>query len=284
MTVGGVLESILGGSPMQWKRVVPVVVSVMFSLAAPSLGISQSEDGESQSAILIPASSMELPGDVGHRAHTNHLIKFDHNARHGGAPSGETPASLRSVYNLPSSGGAGVIAIVDAFDYPTAENDLNVFSTQFGLPACTTANPCFKKVFASGVQPQVNCGWSQEAALDIEWAHAMAPNATIVLVEAATNSFVDLFAAVDVATSQVLAGPTGSGEVSMSWGGGEFLTETAFDSHFQTSGVVYFAASGDTGGVNIYPSVSPFVFSPGGPRGNPNGSRNLVNQAGLAAS
>ncbi len=70
MTVGGVLESILGGSLMQWKRVVSVVVSLMFTLAVPNLGISQSEDGESQSAILIPASSIELPGDVGHRAHT----------------------------------------------------------------------------------------------------------------------------------------------------------------------------------------------------------------------
>ena len=268
---------------MQWKRVVSVVVSLMFSLAVPNLSISQSEDGESQSAILIPASSIELPGDVGHRAHTNHLIKFDHNARHGGAPSGETPASLRSVYNLPSSGGGGVIAIVDAFDYPTAENDLNVFSTQFGLPACTTANLCFKRVFASGVQPQVNCGWSQEAALDIEWAHAMAPNAKIVLVEAATNSFVDLLAAVDVATSQVQAGP-GKGEVSMSWGGSEFFTETAFDSHFQGSGVVYFAASGDTGGTYIYPSVSPFVVSAGGTSVNRDSRGNFLSETGWSGS
>lgn len=82
----------------------------------------------------------------------------------GGFPSGETPASLRSVYKLPSTGGSSVIAIVDAFDYPTAENDLNVFSSQFGLPACTTANGCFKKVFASGSKPRTNCGWAQEAA------------------------------------------------------------------------------------------------------------------------
>src|SRR5712664_4249861 len=64
-------------SLMQWKRVVSVIVSLMFTLAVPKLGISQSEDGQSQSAILVPASSIELPGDVGHRAHTNHLIKFD---------------------------------------------------------------------------------------------------------------------------------------------------------------------------------------------------------------
>ena len=270
---------------MQWKRVVSVIVSLMFTLAVPNLGISQSEDGQSQSAILVPASSIELPGDVGHRAHTNHLIKFDRKASHGGggSPSGETPSSLRSVYNLPSSGGSGVIAIVDAFDYPTAENDLNVFSAQFGLPACTTANGCFKKVFASGSQPSVNCGCSQEAALDIEWAHAMSPNAKIVLVEAASNSFVDLFSAVDVATSQVLANG-GRGEVSMSWGGSEFSTEASNDSHFQHDGVVYFAASGDAGGANIYPSVSPFVVSAGGTSVNRDSGGNFVSETGWSGS
>src|SRR5260370_824006 len=272
MAVGGVRGSIQGGKPMRWKAVVAIIVSLIFTLTVPAPGISQSENGQSHAGVLIPESTIEHPEDVGLRAHTNHLIKFDGKSHHGGSPSGETPTSLRSVYKLPSTGGAGVIAIVDAFDYPTAENDLNVFSTQFGLPACTAANGCFKKVFASGSQPAVNCGWSQEAALDIEWAHAMAPNAKIVLVEAATNSFVDLFAAVDVATSQVLA-TGGRGEVSMSWGGGEFSTEASNDSHFQHDAVVYFAASGDTGGANIYPSVSPFVVSSGSTRLNLRRSR-----------
>src|SRR5258708_12433592 len=171
---------------MQWKRVVSVIVSLMFTLAVPKLGISQSEDGQSQSAILVPASYIELPGDVGHRAHTNHLIKFDHKASHGGggSPSGETPASLGSVYKLPSSGGGGVIAIVDAFDYPTAENDLNVFSAQFGLPPCTTANGCFKKVFASGSQPAANCGWSQDTPPDIQCAPPISPHPKLVLLHA----------------------------------------------------------------------------------------------------
>jgi hypothetical protein len=100
-----------------------------------------------------------------------------------------SPATLRSVYSLPSTGGGGTIAIVDAYHYATAENDLNVFSTALGLPKCTVANGCFKQVYASGSKPRANCGWAQEAALDIEWAHAMAPNAKIVLVEAATNRF-----------------------------------------------------------------------------------------------
>jgi subtilase family serine protease len=170
---------------------------------------------------------------------------------------------MRAVYKLPSSGGSGTIAIVDAFHYPTAQNDLKVFSQRFGLPACTSSNGCLKIVYASGTKPRSNCGWAQEAALDIQWAHAMAPNAKIVLVEAASNSFVDLLKAVDVATSIVTTGGK-RGEVSMSWGGDEFASELGFDAHFQNTGVVYFAASGDTGGITSYPSVSPFVVAAGG--------------------
>jgi kumamolisin len=268
---------------MQLKAVVSVVVCLVFALTVPNLGRSQSENGQSHATVLIPASTVEHPEDVGVRAHTNHLIRFEGKPGGGGTPSGETPASLRSVYKLPSTGGSGVIAIVDAYDYPTAENDLNVFSSQFGLPACTTANGCFLKVYASGSKPRTNCGWSQEAALDIEWAHAMSPNAKIVLVEAASNSFANLFAAVDVATSQVLASG-GRGEVSMSWGGSEFSSEASNDSHFQNDDVVYFASSGDTGGANIYPSVSPSVVSAGGTSVNHNSSGTFVSETGWSGS
>ncbi len=268
---------------MRVKAVVSIFVCLLFALAVPNVGISQSENGRSHAAILVPESTIELPGDVGLRAHTNHLIRVERNVGGASSPTGETPASLRLVYKLPSTGGSGVIAIVDAYDYPTAENDLNVFSTQFGLPACTTANGCFKKVYASGSKPRTNCGWAQEAALDIEWAHAMAPNAKIVLVEAASNSFANLFAAVDVATNQVLASG-GRGEVSMSWGGSESSGEASNDFHFQHDGVVYFASSGDTGGANIYPSVSPFVVSAGGTSVNRDSSGNFVSETGWSGS
>src|SRR5438093_3986225 len=253
---------------MRLKAVVSVVVSLMFALTVPTVGITQSENGQRHpdkigtgAAVVVPESTIERPEDAGLRAHTNHLIRDERRGGGGSSPSGETPASLRALYNLLSTGGGGVIAIVDAFDYPTAENDLNVFSTQFGLRACTTANGCFKKVFASGVQPRTNCGWAQEAALDIEWAHAMAPGAKIILVEAATNSFVDLFAAVDVATNEVVTEggilPSGGrGEVSMGGGGRDFAGETASDSHFQHKGVVDLAAGRDTGGVSSYASLS----------------------------
>src|SRR5947209_18232233 len=91
----------------------------------------------------------------------------------------------------------------------------------------------------------------------------MAPNARIVLVEAASNRFSDLFQAVDVA-SQIVSQNGGVGEVSMSWGGSEFSTEASSDSHFTTPKVVYFAPSGDTGGRTIYLVVSPNVDSAAG--------------------
>src|SRR5258708_27815633 len=219
----------------------------IFIVSLASVGLIFAQGRSGQATVLIPDSSKEAPEDIGIWAHTNHLVLV-HPAFTGTAPAGETPQSIRPVYNLPSTGGSNVIVIVDAFDYATAENDLGVFSAQFGLPSCTTANGCFTKVFASGSKPRANCGWGQEAALDIEWAHAMAPNARIVLVEAASNSFTNLFSAVDVATRQVTGFGTGKGEVSMSWGGSEFSNESSNDSHFTKSSVVYSASSGDTGG------------------------------------
>lgn len=260
-----------------------ILVSVALVLFTSGSGFAQGQSPK-HASVMVPESTVERLQDKGFRAHTNHLIRMDAKPNKPGprGPSGESPASIRAVYNLPSTGGSGTIAIVDAFDYATAENDLSVFSQQFGLPACTTANGCFKKVFATGTKPQANCGWGQEAALDIEWAHAMAPNAKIVLVEAASNSFVDLFNAVDVATAQVTTG--GVGEVSMSWSGGEFSTEASNDSHFQNNGVVYFAASGDTGGVNGYPSVSPYVVSAGGTTINRNGSGQFTSETAWSGS
>jgi subtilase family serine protease len=238
----------------------------IFAQAGPNQGPPNQIPPGQALTVLVPDSSKEAPEDVGKRAHTNHVI-----ALRGGqtlaVPSGYSPANIRDAYGLPVSltkGGGGVIAIVDAYDYPTAENDLNVFSAKFGLPACPTGNGCLQIVYASGSKPAGNCGWAQEAALDIEWAHAMAPQAAIVLVEAASSSFSDLFKAVDVAR-QIVVSSGGKGQVSMSWGGSEFGGETGYDYLFSApSGVVFFAASGDSGGKTIYPSASPNVVSAGG--------------------
>ncbi|HEU5199478.1 MAG TPA: peptidase S8, partial [Ktedonobacterales bacterium] len=118
--------------------------------------------------------------------------------------SGYTPCDLQSAYNVVNStGGSGqTVAIVDAFNDPNAEADLGHYRSQFGLPACTTANGCFKKVNQSGVQgsyPRSNTGWSEEISLDLDMVSAFCPNCHILLVEATSNSNANLAASVDTA-------------------------------------------------------------------------------------
>jgi kumamolisin len=265
-----------------------------------------------QGRVVVPDSTVEHPEDIGKRAHTNHLILVRPDLT-GTSPGGEIPSSLGCVYQIVSqltdgcplkydnslpnpSGGSETIAIVDAYDYPTAYTDLATFSQQFNLPqlpqcSSTITTNCFQKVYAAGSKPKANCGWAQEASLDIEWAHAMAPNARIVLVEAASNSNSNLYQAVDVATSEVICGSTrcpsggtGTGEVSMSWGSSEFSGEHSYDSHFASSKVVYFASSGDSGGKTIYPSASPSVVAAGGTTVNRDPNHNFVSETAWSGS
>ena len=251
--------------------------------------VSHGQSGKEQTeeSVLVPDSAIEVAGDVGHRAHTNHLIMNGEPAGGLGPGGGLTPAQLRSFYGLGAAGnftGRGLIVIVEAFHYSTALNDFNTFSAQFGLPQETSLDPLaptnqvFQVVYATGKQPSENCGWAQEAAAGIEWAHAMAPGAKIVLVEAASNRFDDLFDAVDLAST--LSSPY-TKQVSMGWGGHEFPQETAHDFHFfQTNFVVYFAASGNHGGKTTYPSTSPYVVAVGGTSVQTDGSGNFVDETG----
>jgi subtilase family serine protease len=177
--------------------------------------------------------------------------------------SGYTPCDLQSAYNVVNStGGSGqTVAIVDAFNDPNAESDLAVYRSQFGLPACTTANGCFKKVNQSGQQgnyPRNNVGWSEEISLDLDMVSALCPNCHILLVEATTNSLANLEAAVDTAVR------LGATEVSNSYGGGESSTETSADTHYNHPGVAITASSGDSGFGVEYPAASRFVTAVGG--------------------
>jgi subtilase family serine protease len=174
---------------------------------------------------------------------------------------GYTPAALRIAYGFKSLGnyGAGqVIALVDAYDNPNAESDLGVFTAQYKLPSCTTANGCFKKIYATGTKPPTNSGWAGESSLDIEWSYAIAPKAKIILVEGANSGNAALWQAVDVAVAN------GATVVSMSFGGNEYSSETSDDSHFNVPGVVFCASSGDSGHGSFYPAASPYVVSVGG--------------------
>jgi subtilase family serine protease len=162
---------------------------------------------------------------------------------------------MRHAYGLDQlkNGGAGqTIAIVDAYGSPTIANDLQVFSDQYGLPAAnlTIATP--------GGTPDVDTGWALETALDVEWVHALAPQANILLVEAKQAEVEDLMLAEDYATQH------GAVVVSNSWGGGEFPEELDYDSYFNHQGTVYVASSGDWGAGAEWPASSPYVLSVGG--------------------
>jgi subtilase family serine protease len=167
------------------------------------------------------------------------------------------------------SGQGATVAIVDAYDSPNAASDLAAFSSNFGI-SCRTGGGTFTKVNQSGASaplPVHNSGWEVEINLDTQWVHAIAPCANIVLVEASSNSYSDLMTAVRTAA-------TLGSIVSMSWGGGEFPSQTAYDSSFLKSGVTFLASSGDTGGVVEYPSSSINVIGVGGTNLslNPDGS------------
>ncbi len=179
------------------------------------------------------------------------------------SPSGFFPADLQAAYALPSStAGVGqTVAIVDAYNDPNVQNDLNVYRAQFGLPACTVANGCFRVVSGTGSSklPRSNGGWAQEISLDVDMASAICPNCHILLVEATSASMSALGQAVNTAVS------LGATVISNSYGGGESSLDTSYDSsYFNHPGVMITASAGDSGYGAQYPAASKYVTAVGG--------------------
>ena len=272
-----------------WLLSVRAIVPASAQYAAfraldPAAELEMLADG---AVLITPSSSSVRPGSG--RAHTNfHLF---HPA--GGLPTAnaanaappiagnynETPASIACLYALVPvvtgcnpqhvfavpSGGGGVIAIVGANHAPNAMADLNVFSQNFGLPLVNPAS--FQVIYATSAgtttstPPSYDSGWEMEISLDVQWAHAMAPSAKIILVEANSANMSDMLAAVSLAGSLVTVGS--GGQVSLSWGASEYFGEATNDSTFTGSKVVYFAATGDSPGTS-YPAASPNVVAVGG--------------------
>ncbi len=217
-------------------------------------------------------------------------------APHGAAPlassgpTGYTPAQIRAAYGInqitfnngavAGNGSGETIAIVDAYSDPKIASDLQQFDSYFGLP-----NPTLSIVNQTGGTrlPSANASWSTEIALDVEWAHAIAPGAKILLVEANNASYSNLLTAVRYA-----ADAPGVAAVSMSWGGGEFSSETYYDSYFTTpaghQGVTFVASSGDSGAPVGYPAISPNVLSVGGTTLNLTNSGGYVSETGWSGS
>src|SRR5438309_4230485 len=246
------------------------------------LGLALAVAGGGGAAIAHSAARV-CPGSPIGTASCHALVVTDGvgNPNASPSPTGLSPATIKSVYNYSTSSTAGAgqtIAIVDAYDDPTAESDLATFSSQYNLPACTTANGCFKKVDQTGGSsyPRKDAGWALEISLDVQWARAIAPGAKILLVEASSNSFTNLLAGEDYAK-------THAGYVSNSWGGSEFSGESSYDSHFAQSGVSFFVSSGDSGLPAQYPSASPNVISVGGTTLNFSGT-SFLSETGWSGS
>lgn len=280
---------------MAWKSFAYAALALTVSVGAaeaqvatlqsvPQAFLARAKVSDSpRGTLVIPDSSVARSSDAGMRVHTNTrmlVLKASGTVEPFVAKAGlppfaghflETPASLACLYGLVTAahgcnpyvvttnatGGSKAIAIVDAYHYPHAKADLAAYSKQFGLPAPTSAN--FQQVNLAG--NVTDDGWGQEAALDIEMAHAMAPSAKIILVEAKSNSNVDMNAAVDKANALLSA--IGGGEVSMSWGSDEYVGELDDDVHFARANVVYFASTGDTISPS-WPATSSKVVAVGG--------------------
>ena len=181
-------------------------------------------------------------------------------------PSGYGPSDLQSAYGatalVAGSGSDATIAIVDAQDDPDAEADLAVYRKQFGLPACTSASGCFRKVNQSGAAsplPKADKGWAGEIMLDLEMASALCPRCKLLLVEASAATTADLGAAVNAAAG------LGATVISNSYGGPEDASIATTDKqYYDHPGIAIFASSGDSGYGVEYPASGQFVTAVGG--------------------
>ena len=246
-----------------------VLATALIGCAQPPDGTDVGDDDAAFDAVPNIPTSAVCSGAIHCFAHVQMagnapLVSSD------AAPQGYGPADLQSAYHVNiAKGTVATIAIVDAYGYANAESDLAKYRTQFGLPACTTANGCFKKVNQSGAAsplpkaPPAGDDWTVEAALDLDMASAACPTCKIVLVEADDDEGNGLYLANDGAAK---LSPT---VVSNSWGGVEDGTEASLETHFNHAGIGYFASSGDDGFDEggegpSYPATSAHVTAVGG--------------------
>ncbi len=185
--------------------------------------------------------------------------------------SGMSPCQLAAAYRLPSTvaGSGRTVAIVDAFDDPNAESDLTIYRATYGLPACTTANGCFKKLNQTGAAnnyPVADAGWAVEISLDIDTVSAICPLCHITLVEANSNSYANLLAA------EATAGGLSPTAISNSWGSSEFAGEHTLDGSFSFGSIPVTVSTGDSGYGTSWPASAPNVIAVGGTQLTADGS------------
>lgn len=231
---------------------------VVLALLAGACAIPASAQGAPHKKVCGPAAAGFA------RCHAQVVTDAKGNPAATSAPVGLGPADLRSAYNLTTATTAGVgrtIAIVDAYDDPTAESDMNAYRAKFGIAGCTTANGCFRKLDQNGgaSYPRGDAGWGQEISLDLDMASAICPNCHVMLIEAKTSSMANLGTAVNTAAR------LGANVISNSYGGSEYPSETSADTtYFNHPGIALTVSSGDSGYGVEYPAASRYVTAVGG--------------------
>ena len=237
----------------------PDTPSTPTGVSSPGSPVAAVGTGQAMRFTHAPVCPSAAPGSA--RCHS--FVRVDDAAQPlaTARPNGYGPADLQAAYSLNATGGTGqTIAIVDAYDDPNAESDLAVYRSQFGLPACTTANGCFRKVDQTGGTnyPRGDMGWAEEISLDLDMASAICPNCKILLVEAKSNSLSNLMTAVNTAAS------LGANVISNSYGAGEFSSEASYESAYNHPGVAVTVSSGDNGYGVEFPAASRYVIAVGG--------------------
>ncbi len=220
-----------------------------------------------------PAATAARPSPAGRPAPATPGVVGDN--------GGYTPAFLQSAYNAPSAtkGAGQTVAVIDAYDSPTAATDLAAYRSHYGLAPCTAANGCFRKLDQNGGSsyPAANSSWAGEISIDVDMVSALCPNCAILLVEAQSASISDLGTAVNTAVA------LGANVVSSSWGGSEYAGELADNAaYFHHPGVTLVASSGDGGYGVEFPASSVDVTAVGGThllQGTNTGTRNATETA-----
>jgi hypothetical protein len=186
------------------------------------------------------AALVRTPVSESSAATTTYTV--DDGASSSGPAGGLTPAQLASAYDFEATGGGHgqTVAIVDAYDDPKIESDLEAFDSHYGIAPCTSANGCFEEVRETGTKADTS-GWSVETTLDVETVHSVCPKCKILLVEAAAPTYVDLARAVNTAVAK------GATEVSNSYSGAEIELGATERAAYEHSGVAIVAATGDQG-------------------------------------
>jgi subtilase family serine protease len=246
-------------------RLIPTLAFAATAAAAAGLSATPALAATAPATAAHPALTTASSANWAHiDAIRNNAKSHKTGATANANPSGYGPADLQSAYNLPSTtaGSGETVAIVDAYNDPTAAADLAVYRSTYGLPACTVASGCLKIVSQSGSTtslPRTNAGWATEETLDLDMVSAIAPNAHIILVETSSASLTNLGAGVNEAAA------LGANAISNSYGGSESSSDTSYDTtYYDHPGIAITASSGDGGYGVEYPAASPYVTAVGG--------------------